>query len=186
MIEPMPKEHGEHLPQSTLSDSGMKVTQPRLHILEALGSSESPVSAEDMFRLVKAKTRKNPDIVTIYRSLEAFAKAGIARKVRFKDKTVRYELGHMDREDHCCHHAVCDSCGMTEHIDDPEIEKALAVLSKKLKKVKFIKEHALELFGECGSCHAGARAASRSGFASSAGSASASASGRKKAGVKKK
>lgn len=130
-----------------LKQKGLKATEPRLAVLNQLYGVHDPVSADDLFLKLK---KKGADKVTIYRTLESFQKIGLLREVVFKDKISRYELVH--NSGHHCHHAVCDICGATEHIEDQEIEKALDVLSSKFKKMKYISEHALEFFGICKSC----------------------------------
>ncbi len=133
------------------SSCNIKSTKPRLAVLEVFSEAGQPLSAEDVFKIIKKKTGKNPDIVTIYRAIEIFEKGGFLLKVAYKDKVNRYEFT-ADPEHHHCHHAICEGCGVTEHIEDEEIEKALEVLAKKFKKVKFVKEHNLEFFGKCTSC----------------------------------
>jgi Fe2+ or Zn2+ uptake regulation protein len=154
-----PKKHTKSSSVKTLSGSpwsgifkvcGIKATVPRSTVLEVFSQSPKPLSAEDVFKIIHKKTGKMPDIVTIYRTIDVFLKNGFLSKVSFRDKVNRYEFsnGH----DHHCHHAICESCGETEHIDDPEIEKALEVLARKFKKVKDVKDHTLEFFGTCSSC----------------------------------
>lgn len=150
----------------TLEHHKLKKTTTREIVLVILEKAEKPLSVEDIFVLAKKNTvkgtrksplkgslkniLKNPDLVTIYRTLETFKLAHIVREVTFKDRTTRYEL--VDEHGGHCHHAVCNSCGTTEHIDDPAIEKALHILAKKFKHIKKVDEHVLEFFGVCTSC----------------------------------
>ena len=130
-----------------LVSKGYKITKPRGLVLNALyDNTERLVSAEDVFGQLK---KEKVDKVTIYRVLELLEGLGLVSQVSSKDGIKRYELadGH-----HHCHHAICDNCGATEHIEDEEIEKAISVLTKKLKKVKFVKEHSLEFVGTCTTC----------------------------------
>jgi Fur family transcriptional regulator, ferric uptake regulator len=130
-----------------LVSKGYKITKPRGLILNALyNNTEKLVSAEDIFGQLK---KEKVDKVTIYRVLELLESLGVVSQVSSKDGIKRYELAD---EHHHCHHAICEGCGVTEHIEDEEIEKALEVLAKKFKKVKFVKEHNLEFFGKCTSC----------------------------------
>lgn len=145
----------------TLEHHKLKKTDSREAVLSVLGKSLKPMSVEDIFALVKkdkaflrgdnSKLKaKKPDLVTVYRTLETFKLADIVREVVFKDRITRYEL--IDEHGGHCHHAVCDSCGLTEHIDDPAVEKALSVLSKKFKHIKKVDDHILEFFGVCDKC----------------------------------
>lgn len=145
----------------------IKKTPTRDALYSMLSHSDSPLSAEQLFaalsgknknktKIIKEKeattknTTKTPDLVTIYRTLETFKLAHIVREVTFKDRIARYEL--IDEHGGHCHHAVCNSCGTTEHIDDPVIEEALHTLAKKFKHIKKVDEHVLEFFGVCKSC----------------------------------
>lgn len=142
----------------------IKKTPTRDALYSMLSESDSPLSAEQLFTALLGKnkktikgtkvtvknTTKTPDLVTIYRTLDTFKLAHIVREVTFKDRTARYEL--IDEHGGHCHHAVCNSCGTTEHIDDPTIEEALHTLAKKFKHIKKVDEHVLEFFGVCKSC----------------------------------
>lgn len=151
----------------TLDHHKLKKTTTREVVLGILEKADKPLSVEDIFVLAKKSkifttgadknaskviknTTKTPDLVTIYRTLETFKLAHIVREVTFKDRTARYEL--IDEHGGHCHHAVCNSCGTTEHIDDPAIEEALHTLAKKFKHIKKVEEHVLEFFGVCRSC----------------------------------
>lgn len=142
----------------TLDHHKLKKTTTREVVLGILEKAEKPLSVEDIFVLAKKSkmfaaaknTTKTPDLVTIYRTLETFKLAHIVREVTFKDRTARYEL--IDEHGGHCHHAVCNSCGTTEHIDDPAIEEALHTLAKKFKHIKKVDEHVLEFFGVCKTC----------------------------------
>jgi Fur family ferric uptake transcriptional regulator len=143
----------------TLDHHKLKKTTTREMVLGILEKADKPLSVEDIFVLAKKSktfstgknTTKTPDLVTIYRTLETFKLAHIVREVTFKDRTARYEL--IDEHGGHCHHAVCNSCGTTEHIDDPAIEEALHTLAKKFKHIKKVDEHVLEFFGVCKSCN---------------------------------
>ena len=130
---------------------------------------KSPLSAEEVYLRVSKKINKSdkvntakrvdstndkkvtsPDLVTVYRTLETFCKLGVVHKVIFDDKKARYELVH-GAHGHC-HHAVCKSCGETEHIHDSRIEQILSELTQSFKVVTRVHDHLLEFFGTCKSC----------------------------------
>jgi Fur family transcriptional regulator, ferric uptake regulator len=144
----------------TLEHHKLKKTTNREVVLEILEKAAKPLSVDDIFVLAKKSKAygvskgilksKTPDLVTIYRTLETFTYAGIVKEVLFKDRTTRYEI--VDEHGGHCHHAICNSCGASEHVDDPEIEKTLQALAKKFKYIKKVDEHVLEFFGVCKSC----------------------------------
>ncbi len=138
---------GEKNFESILKQHGLKNTEGRKRILDVLSSYDQPLSVEDV---IKYLGKKAPDIVTVYRTLETLKNKKLLSEVKFKDGLSRFELSSSDG-DHC-HHAVCTSCGVAEHIHDEKLEKALDVVSSRLKLFKNISEHSLEFFGVCKKC----------------------------------
>lgn len=66
-----------------LKSTGLKVTGPRIAILEALSSSTQPSTIEQIF----LKTGNSAcDLVTIYRSMAAFEKAGVVYRSGFSER----------------------------------------------------------------------------------------------------
>ena len=133
--------------QQILVENTLKVTPPRLAILDVFSEDCKPINAEYIFDKLK---KKNINLVTIYRTLSSFEKAGILKRVDLHKDAVYYELGN-----HHHHHIVCTLCGAVESFDDCDIK----VLSKKVlnhsTKFKKINQHSLEFFGVCKVCDDG-------------------------------
>lgn len=66
-----------------LKTSGLRVTAPRIAILEALAGSTQPSTIEQLF--IKAGNSAC-DLVTIYRSMAAFEKAGVVYRSGFSER----------------------------------------------------------------------------------------------------
>src|SRR4030095_16059420 len=66
-----------------LKAAGLRVTTPRIAILEALSSSTHPSTIEQLF--LKAGN-SGCDLVTIYRSMEAFERAGVVYRSGFSER----------------------------------------------------------------------------------------------------
>ena len=67
-----------------LKSAGLKVTLPRLKILEVLESSPSHhLSAEDIYRVL-IEQNEEVGVATIYRVLSQFEESGIVQKLNFK------------------------------------------------------------------------------------------------------
>jgi Fur family transcriptional regulator, ferric uptake regulator len=66
-----------------LKRSGLRVTTPRIALLEALASSTQPSTIEQLF--TKAGSAAC-DLVTIYRSMAAFEKAGVVYRSGFSER----------------------------------------------------------------------------------------------------
>lgn len=129
---------------SILKGVGLKVTPIRLAVLSIFSSDCKPVNAEYILRRLKAK---DVNLVTIYRTLSSFQKAGILKRINLHKDSVHYELAH-----HHHHHIVCTDCGAVESFDDCDIDKVSKDILGKSSRFKTIKHHSLEFFGLCKSC----------------------------------
>lgn len=121
--------------QSTdLRNAGLKVTLPRLKILEILEtSSKKHLSAEDVFRAL-IESGENIALATIYRVLTQFEDAGLLESHNFDNGCKVFELAEDDHHDHM----VCTQTGAVIEFHNEEIEKLQALVAK---------EHGYELTG---------------------------------------
>jgi Fur family ferric uptake transcriptional regulator len=127
-----------------LKGVGFKATPGRLLLLEALQKELEPLPVLEIQKKLKNKLNE----VTLYRALEAFATAGLVRRVDLNHDHAHYELA-VGREHH--DHVVCTDCGIIEDIEGC----ALVPLEKRAltqSKFKSIYSHNLEFFGLCRSC----------------------------------
>ena len=108
-----------------LKKAGLKVTLPRLRILELLeGGDKTHLSAEEIYRrLIDAG--EEVGLATVYRVLAQFEQAGICIRHNFEEGHAVYELTPSDHHDHM----VClDTGDVIEFTDDiiEERQKKLA------------------------------------------------------------
>lgn len=85
---------------SELKKAGLKVTHPRLKVLEVLEKAEPHhLSAEDVYkRLIDAD--ESVGLATVYRVLTQFEHAGIVERHNFDDGHAVYEVSTNDHHDH--------------------------------------------------------------------------------------
>ena len=85
---------------SELKKAGLKVTLPRLKVLEVLGQNEPHhMSAEDVYkRLIQSD--ETIGLATVYRVLTQFESAGIVERHNFDDGHAVYELADDTHHDH--------------------------------------------------------------------------------------
>ena len=101
-----------------LKSAGLKVTLPRLKILEVLESSPSHhLSAEDIYRVL-IEQHEEVGVATIYRVLSQFEESGIVHKLNFENNQAVYELCGADHHDHL----VCVKCNKIIEFQDDVIE----------------------------------------------------------------
>lgn len=100
-----------------IKESGLRLTQPRTKILEALAQVERPIGVYQLHDQMKeAKVKVN--IVSIYRTLAAFQELGIVHYIPSQQ-------GYMLCEAECCddqqtEHLVCDQCGNVNELPIPQ------------------------------------------------------------------
>lgn len=130
--------------EHALKSSKLKVTKARLAVGTALEQAGMPLKIESLYELLPTP---RPDLVTIYRVLEQFEKAGLVCQVDLRHGHTHYEWA---KEHH--HHLVCTECGTTQPIHEKEIEDLFEKISAKYKNDFTIRDHALEFFGICKKC----------------------------------
>ena len=102
-----------------LRKAGLKVTLPRMKILQQLEQSEDRhLNAEEIYKAL-LDNGEDVGLATVYRVLTQFEQAGIVLKHNFEGGSAVYELAGDEHHDHM----VClDSGEVIEFVDD-EIER---------------------------------------------------------------
>lgn len=131
---------------SDIKKAGLKVTLPRVKILEILESHpEDHLSAEDVYKaLLHAK--EEIGLATVYRVLTQFEAAGLVSKHNFEGGQSVYELDHGSHHDHL----VCLDCGKVMEFIDKEIESRQHSMAE--DKGFDLADHSLVLYGRCTLC----------------------------------
>src|SRR3984957_16361406 len=126
-----------------LRKAGLKVTLPRLKILEILESSQTRhLSAEDIYRSL-LESNEDIGLATVYRVLTQFEAASLVTRHHFEDGMAVFELNHGTHHDHI----VCLDCGRVEEFMDTGIEERQGSVAKKLG-FEF-GDHSLTITGHC-------------------------------------
>ena len=132
-----------------LRGRGLRITRQREVILEAFLRECGHVSVEELYDRIR---RDTPTIghATVYRCMNLFVDAAIAKARRFHDGYVRYEpgvnVGHHD-------HLVCVKCGDIQEFEDPTIEQLQGEIAG--RRGFLVQYHRLELYGLCPRCQGG-------------------------------
>lgn len=129
-----------------LKDSGLKVTGPRLKILDLFEARpDEHMSAEDVYRLL-LEERIEIGVATIYRVLTQFEQAGILLRHHFETGKAVYELNRGGHHDHI----VCIKCGKVTEFHNEEIEALQQSIAT--ENGYRIVDHALYMYGVCADC----------------------------------
>lgn len=100
---------------SDIKRAGLKVTLPRLKVLEVLENAEPHhLSAEDVYKNLM-DSEDSVGLATVYRVLTQFEAAGIVSKHNFDDGHSVYELASGEHHDHM---VDVDSGKVTEFVNE--------------------------------------------------------------------
>jgi Fur family ferric uptake transcriptional regulator len=129
-----------------LKKAGLKVTLPRMKILEFLeATDERHHSAESIYKTL-LNDGEEIGLATVYRVLTQFEAAGLVERHHFESGQAVFELNEKGHHDHI----VCVSCGKVEEFYDEMIEaRQKEVASGKGYEVT---DHSLTLYGKCPDC----------------------------------
>lgn len=134
------------LDNSDLKKAGLKVTLPRVKILQILENAKSHhLSAEDVYRVL-LESDEDIGLATVYRVLTQFEEAGLVIRHNFEGGHSIFELDHGHHHDHL----VCVKCARVEEFVDPVIEERQQDIAKKAGYS--ITDHSLNIYGICGAC----------------------------------
>ena len=104
---------------SNLRKVGLKVTLPRLRILEVLETNkEKHMTADDLYRVLM-DSGEDIGLATVYRVLHQFEAAGLVVKHNFEGGQAYYELDEGTHHDHM----VCVETGEVTEFYSEEIEQ---------------------------------------------------------------
>lgn len=102
-----------------LKKAGLKVTLPRIKILNILETSEKRhLSAEDVYKALM-EAGDDVGLATVYRVLTQFESAGLVLRHNFEGGHAVFELNRDEHHDHM----VCIDTGEVIEFHDEEIER---------------------------------------------------------------
>ncbi len=135
---------GERLAKAleTLKAHGLRITRPRRALIDALLATATPRSAEEL----RERIGKGEDLVTVYRNLDAFERAGLVLRAHAESGKALYHLS----ADHCHYHLViCRVCHEAKVIEDCDGDRF-----ERLAREQGYSDvtHVLELHGVCAKC----------------------------------
>ncbi|MCU7958832.1 MAG: ferric iron uptake transcriptional regulator [gamma proteobacterium symbiont of Bathyaustriella thionipta] len=123
--------------------AGLKVTLPRVKILEILETSnDRHLSAEDVYKQL-LKNDSDIGLATVYRVLTQFETAGLVNRHHFEGGHSVFELSQGGHHDHL----VCVKCGrVVEFFDEVIEERQKAIARDNGFKMQ---DHSLIIYGVC-------------------------------------
>tara|TARA_B100001996_G_scaffold373640_1_gene351312 strand:+ start:1619 stop:2041 length:423 start_codon:yes stop_codon:yes gene_type:complete len=127
---------------STLKEAGLKVTHPRVKVLELLQSHpKSHLTAEEIHdKLIKGE--ETIGLATIYRVLTQLELAGLVQKNHFDESQSSYEIQKKHHD-----HLICTNCGKIIEFMNDDLERLQEKISKNYQFK--LNTHVMTLFGIC-------------------------------------
>jgi len=130
-----------------LQSNGFRPTAPRKAVVEIITSSRRVLNPMEVFDLARVHYPKL-GLVTVYRTIEKLEKLGLLQRVHLPTGCQGYVAAY-DRHQHLL---ICQKCGSVEYFggDQETLENLLTDVEK--KSGYRVREHWLQLFGECADC----------------------------------
>ncbi len=130
-----------------LKTAGLKITAPRLKILEILEkqTDERHLSAEQVYKILLSENQEI-GLATVYRVLTQFEAAGLVSRHHFEGGNSVFELSTESHHDHL----LCLKCGKVEEFTDEVIETRQKEIAARLGYE--LTDHSLYLYGICSTC----------------------------------
>jgi Fur family ferric uptake transcriptional regulator len=127
---------------SDIKNAGLKLTLPRMKILELLEKSDDRhLKAEDIYKTL-LDSGEEIALATVYRVLTQFETAGLVTRHHFEGGHAVFELNDGDHHDHL----VDISTGKVVEFYDEVIEQRQREIAKKYNFT--ITEHTMVLYGQ--------------------------------------
>lgn len=115
------------LENQELRKAGLKVTLPRVKILQILeAAKDKHLSAEDVYKAL-LEAEEDVGLATVYRVLTQFESAGLVVRHNFDGGHSVFELSRGEHHDHM----VCMETGDVIEFIDEEIEKRQRAIAEK-------------------------------------------------------
>jgi Fur family ferric uptake transcriptional regulator len=131
------------LESSEIKKAGLKVTLPRMKILEILEKCASGhMSAEEIYKSF-LDSGEEIGLATVYRVLTQFEAAGLVIRHHFESGQAVFEVDRGEHHDHL----VCIRCGKVIEFMDDVIEQRQKDVAK--KHGFNLTDHKMTLYGEC-------------------------------------
>ncbi len=123
-----------------IKKAGLKVTLPRIRILQILENNEKRhMGAEDVYKAL-LEAGEEAGLATVYRVLTQFESAGLVIRHNFEEGHSVFELAEGEHHDHM----VCIETGTIIEFHDEEIERRQKIIAE--SHGYDLEEHSLVLY----------------------------------------
>ena len=137
-----------------LQRQGLRLTRPRLAVLEVLAASSEHLKVAEVHRRAR-RIDSRIGLASVYRTMVLLERLRIVKHVHMDHRHRHYAP---ITEDHG-HHLVCNGCGLVVEFSDCQLERLTRTLAR---RTQFrIEGHCVEFFGRCRACRGRSSASPR-------------------------
>ncbi len=129
--------------ENLFKNTGLKKTKNRVLIYEELEKIDYPITADELYEILKAE---NVDLSTIYRTMNSFVEAGIVKKEVNEQKENVFLLIRNEEN----HILVCTSCHKKVKLEGCPYHKVNEEIEKKTGFI--VQDQNVEIYGLCPEC----------------------------------
>ena len=127
-----------------LAQRKLRLTAPRRAIIEAVFSTESHFTAEELLAWAHRRD-KRVSRATVYRTLPLLTESGLVREMDFGGDHKFYDPNYAGRPHH--NHIICQDCGKIVEFESRQIEQLEKEISRRLGFT--VKTHRLQITATC-------------------------------------
>jgi Fur family transcriptional regulator, zinc uptake regulator len=154
MAKPHTHDHDHHHDHSIADaealcvSKGLRLTDLRRHVLEALIEQKKAMGAYDLIEALADKGQKRLAPISVYRALDFLLDAGLAHKIESRNAFIACPHHHHPGE--TVMFLICDQCGRVEEVSSDALSGEL----KKLASRRHFKPRSqvVEMHGTCLGC----------------------------------
>jgi len=127
---------------------GLKLTDMRRQVFEALAGSPQPMGAYDLIDALAAHGHKRLAPISIYRALDFLLQAGLAHRLASRNAFVA--CPHLHRADEMVVFMICEGCGRVQEATSDAVSQAIGAVAMANRFIP--RSQVIELQGRCAAC----------------------------------
>ena len=148
-------DHAHHHPHDALAaaqahcaSKGLRLTETRQHVFEALAKSPQAMGAYDLIDALANLGHKRLAPISVYRALDFLLEAGLAHKIESRNAFVA--CPHLHGVDEVVVFMICEQCGRVQEATSDAVAKAMASVAKGMHFLP--RGQVIEMHGRCAGC----------------------------------
>jgi Fur family ferric uptake transcriptional regulator len=130
-----------------LAGAGYRRGGARATLIALLGEQRCALTAGEIEAALRDRDGRPVARASIYRILEELEELRMITRVEVGQGLARFEAARAEGHHH---HMVCDACGQVIPFEDPELERSIQRLAKRVTFT--VAEHDVVLHGACADC----------------------------------